>query len=105
MNGRPRPSPHSVATPPAEAGIPMSLAALLPVFLLALAAIGITVAAMAVGVMFKRPCLRGSCGGPAVLGPSGHKLSCATCPNRKRPSAQARPAPQSSPGEPPQPRR
>jgi hypothetical protein len=62
----------------------MSLAALLPVFLLALAAIGIAVAAMAVGVMFKRPCLRGSCGGPAVLGPDGQKLSCATCPNRKR---------------------
>ena len=27
------------------------------------------VAAMAVGVMFKRPCLRGSCGGPACSGP------------------------------------
>ena len=39
---------------------------------------------MAVGVMFKRPCLRGSCGGPAVLGADGSKLSCATCPNRRR---------------------
>jgi hypothetical protein len=62
----------------------MTLSALLPVFLLALAAIGIAVAAMAVGVMFKRPCLRGSCGGPAVLGPDDQKLSCASCPNRKR---------------------
>ena len=62
----------------------MTLSALLPVFLLTLAAIGIAVAAMAVGVMFKRPCLRGSCGGPAALGPKGEKLSCATCPNRKR---------------------
>ena len=62
----------------------MTLNALLPVFLLALAAIGIVIAAMAVGVMFKRPCLRGSCGGPAVLSRNGQKLSCATCPNRKR---------------------
>jgi hypothetical protein len=35
-------------------------------------------------VMFKRPCLRGSCGGPDALGPHGEKLSCATCPNRDR---------------------
>jgi len=62
----------------------MSLASFLPVFLLALAAIGIAIAAMAVGVMFKRPCLRGSCGGATVVGPGGTKLSCATCPNRKR---------------------
>jgi len=57
---------------------------LLPVFLAALAIIGIAVAAMAIGVMMKRPCLRGSCGGPAVVGPGGEKLSCATCPTRKR---------------------
>lgn len=62
----------------------MSLAAFLPVFVLALVAIGIAVAAMAVGVMFKRPCLRGSCGGPPVLAPDGTRLSCETCPNRKR---------------------
>lgn len=62
----------------------MRLETFLPVFLLALGAIGIALAAMAVGVMFKRPCLRGSCGGPAVLGPDGDKLSCATCPNRPR---------------------
>ena len=54
------------------------------VFVLALALIGVAVAAMAIGVMFKRPCLRGSCGGPAVLGPGGEKLSCADCPNRDR---------------------
>jgi hypothetical protein len=62
----------------------MSLATSGLVFLLVLAAIGVAVAAMAVGVMFRRPCLRGSCGGPAVLAPDGQKLSCATCPNRKR---------------------
>jgi hypothetical protein len=39
---------------------------------------------MAIGVMMKRPCLRGSCGGAAVTGPGGQKLSCETCPNRKR---------------------
>lgn len=55
-----------------------------PVFLLTLAALGIAVLAMAVGVMFKRPCLRGSCGGPAVLGREGTPLSCETCPNRQR---------------------
>lgn len=56
----------------------------LPVFLLALGAIGVTLLAMAVGVMFKRPCLRGSCGGTPPQGPTGQALSCATCPNRKR---------------------
>jgi len=62
----------------------MSLSSFLPILLLSLAAIGIAVAAMAIGVMFKRPCLRGSCGGAAVTGADGAKLSCATCPNRKR---------------------
>jgi hypothetical protein len=60
------------------------MASFLPVFVVVLIAIGIAVAAMAIGVMFKRPCLRGSCGGPAVLGPDGKKLSCETCPNRRR---------------------
>jgi hypothetical protein len=58
-----------------------------PVFVLASAIFGTVVAAMAVGVMFKRPCLRGSCGGTPVLGPDGNKLSCETCPNRKRTQA------------------
>lgn len=39
---------------------------------------------MSVGVIFKRPCLRGSCGGPEVLGANGESLSCATCPNRDK---------------------
>lgn len=64
----------------------MNFATLGLVFLLALAVIGVSVAAMAVGVMFKRPCLRGSCGGSPVQGPDGRKLSCATCPNRRRPT-------------------
>jgi hypothetical protein len=69
----------------------MNLDAFLPVFALALAAIGIAVAAMAIGVIFRRPCLRGSCGGPAVTGPGGTKLSCETCPNRRRRETAASP--------------
>ena len=37
----------------------------------------------AIGVIFRRPCLRGSCGGPEVRTAGGESLSCATCPNRK----------------------
>ena len=44
---------------------------LLTVFLLALVLIGGGVLAMAVGVIFRRPCLRGSCGGPAVANANG----------------------------------
>jgi len=60
---------------------------LFTVFALALVGIGAGVLAMAIGVMFKRPCLRGSCGGPAVTAPGGERLSCATCPNRRRDAA------------------
>ena len=62
----------------------MDASSLIPVFLAVLAIVGVAVAAMAIGVIMKRPCLRGSCGGPAVTGPDGQKLSCETCPNRKR---------------------
>jgi hypothetical protein len=62
----------------------MTLAAFLPVFVLALTVIGLAVAAMAIGVMFRRPCLRGSCGGPAAIGADSSKLSCSSCPNRRR---------------------
>jgi hypothetical protein len=59
------------------------------VLLASLVLIGASVAAMAVGVMFKRPCLRGSCGGPALRTQGGEKISCATCPNRRRATAPA----------------
>jgi len=49
--------------------------------------IGAAVLAMAVGVIFKRPCLRGSCGGPAVIGRDGEKISCSDCPNRNKKAA------------------
>jgi len=54
------------------------------VFLLVLAVMGAAVLAMAVGVIFKRPCLRGSCGGPEVMGGDGEPISCAACPNRNK---------------------
>jgi len=57
---------------------------LLVVLLATLALVGASVAAMAIGVVFRRPCLRGSCGGPELRTPGGDKLSCATCPNRQR---------------------
>lgn len=53
-------------------------------FLLTSAVIGLVMLAMAVGVLFNYPCLRGSCGGPEVAGPDGRPLSCDTCPNRGR---------------------
>jgi hypothetical protein len=56
---------------------------------IAMAAFGLAMLAMAVGAMFKRKCLRSSCGGPAVLDASGKEISCPDCPNRskERPSA------------------
>ncbi len=44
--------------------------------------IGAAMVAMAVGVLFGNRCLRGSCGGPDVIGPDGESLACATCPHR-----------------------
>jgi len=64
-------------------------ASLWVVLLASLVLFGACVAAMAIGVMFKRPCLRGSCGGPALQTPGGEKISCATCPNRRRATAPA----------------
>ena len=60
----------------------------LVVVLASLLLIGASVAAMAIGVMFRRPCLRGSCGGPEVRNAQGESLSCATCPNREKRGAQ-----------------
>ncbi|MBL8340460.1 MAG: hypothetical protein JNL30_03240 [Rubrivivax sp.] len=56
----------------------------LAIVIASLVLVGASVAAMAIGVMFRRPCLRGSCGGREVRGHDGESLSCATCPNRRR---------------------
>ncbi len=58
--------------------------------LLTLAIFAIVMVAMAIGVIMRRPCLRGSCGGPEVLMPDGEPLSCATCPNRKKRHAESK---------------
>ena len=52
------------------------------VFLLTLGGIAIVMAIMAIGVMLGGRCLRGSCGGPEVVGPDGDPLACAACPHR-----------------------
>jgi hypothetical protein len=51
--------------------------------LLTILVIGLAMLAMAVGAMFSNRCLRGSCGGPDVLGPDGEPLTCETCPLRE----------------------
>ena len=51
-------------------------------FLLSVVVIGMAMFVMAVGVIFRYRCLRGSCGGVEVLGPDGEPLTCETCPNR-----------------------
>lgn len=51
-------------------------------FLLTLGAIAIVMAIMAIGVVLDGRCLRGSCGGPGVVGRDGESLACATCPHR-----------------------
>ena len=53
-------------------------------FVLSVVVIAIAMLGMAVGVLLSNRCLRGSCGGPDVLGPNGESLACATCPNRDR---------------------
>jgi hypothetical protein len=47
-------------------------------------------AAMAIGLIFRGKCIRGSCGGEAVYGPGGELLNCDTCPVRKDPERLAR---------------
>lgn len=56
----------------------------LPIFLVTLVLVGAGVLAMAVGVIFRRPCLRGSCGGVGLRTSTGNRLDCSTCPNRRR---------------------
>lgn len=53
--------------------------------LITVAVMALAMAGMAVGVMFSNKCLRGSCGGPEVLGPDGESLTCDTCPLKEKP--------------------
>ena len=58
------------------------------VFFFSVAIVGIAMLAMAVGVIFSNRCLRGSCGGTEVIGPDGQALTCPTCPNKDKHSAE-----------------
>ena len=51
--------------------------------LLAVALIGLAMAGMAVGLLSKNRCLRGSCGGPDVLDAQGESLRCGACPRNE----------------------
>ena len=66
-------------------------------FLLTLGVVAVAMLIMAVGLAFRYPCLRGSCGGAGVAAADGTRLSCDACPRRRddvAPAAdgQARPA-------------
>ena len=52
-------------------------------FLLTLGAMAVAMLIMAVGLAFRYPCLRGSCGGAGVAAPDGTRLSCEACPRRR----------------------
>jgi hypothetical protein len=58
--------------------------------LLTLTLFALAMLVMAVGVIFSGRCLRGSCGGPAVLDADGEPITCATCPHRERLLEEAR---------------
>ncbi len=58
-------------------------------FLLTIGVLAFIMLIMSVGVIFSGRCLRGSCGGPAVLDGRGEPVTCATCPNRDRLRAEA----------------
>lgn len=51
-------------------------------FLLTAGMIAGVMLVMAVGLLFKYPCLRGSCGGPDVVDAQGRSLRCDGCPRR-----------------------
>ncbi len=57
------------------------------VVLLAIAFVGIAMAIMAIGLLSKNRCLRGSCGGPDVLDAQGESLRCGACPRRDEEAA------------------
>ena len=52
------------------------------VVLLAIAFVGVAMGIMAIGLLSKNRCLRGSCGGPDVLDAQRDSLRCGACPRR-----------------------
>ena len=59
----------------------MDTSTLVAVFLVTFVFIALAVGGMAMGSRMTGRCLRGYCGGPAVHGPDGKKISCVGCPN------------------------
>ena len=54
------------------------------VLLITVAAIGFAMSIMAVGVIFQKKSLRGSCGGAEIFDCDGDPISCGACPNRRK---------------------
>ncbi len=52
-------------------------------FVLTLIVVSLVMVIMAVGLFFRRPCLRGSCGGPGLFDSKGDSLTCAACPRHQ----------------------
>ena len=53
------------------------------IIFLAVAFFAIAMAIMAVGLLSRNRCLRGSCGGPEVRDSQGESLRCGACPKRE----------------------
>lgn len=72
-------------------------------FVLTLVVVALVMVIMAVGLFFRRPCLRGSCGGPDLFDSEGDSLTCAACPRRRTLSSGSAPPTLAKPrGEPAQ---
>ena len=56
--------------------------------LLAVGFIAFVMAIMAIGLMSKNRCLRGSCGGQEVFDARGESLRCGACPREQSPSSE-----------------
>lgn len=52
--------------------------------LLTMLIFGLAMAGMGVGVLLSNKALRGSCGGPEVVGADGEAISCGACPRNEQ---------------------
>jgi hypothetical protein len=62
----------------------VNIGSLLLMSVLAASLLGLAMLAMGVSALFKRECLRGSCGGPSRRKAKGEVISCGHCPNRAK---------------------
>lgn len=63
-------------------GVQLEIDKQMTLVLLTIATIAIAMLIMAVGVIFAKRSLRGSCGGIQLRGPGGEPLNCDACPYR-----------------------